>query len=331
MAEIFAEAGTVAIETARGTAITAPTHYTTGTFTIVPKRSRYAPDESRGVLAARTRTKVVRKWAEWTETGGLDLDYAPVLFNRVLRGNVTAPTTPVGATLSRLWTFSRDMTSDTIESVTAWSGDPNVQVFRSAYCMADELTISGDASSEDGVTFEATGMGQFPEQVADPTLPTQILGDLLAPGNTLLYLDTSSAIGTTLITDRVVSYEITLPTGVTYKYLASGTLDRLTYSRTGRTKTSPTFSIQFEVPDMDEYDLMDADTTVKMRLDIVGDLIEVGFRRFARFDTWGKLEFDDWGALEESNRTMTLTLESEYDTTAGTDLIGYVQNARATL
>jgi hypothetical protein len=331
MAEIPFEAGLAALEATRGTAIAAPTHYTTGTTVIKPMMTDYAPDESRGVLAARTRDKVIRMWSETTESGAVDLDYWPFLLNRVVKGNVTAPTTPVGATDSRLWTFARDMTADTIESASLWSGDPSVQVFRAAYCMADELTISADASGEDGVTFELTGMGKFPEQVADPTLPTQIIGDLLAPGNMQVWLDTSSAIGTTLLTDRVVSAEITIPTGVTYKYLASGTLDTLTYSRTGRTKTSPEISLTFELPDMVQYDLMAANSLVKLRVRMNGDLIEVGFRRYFEIDTWGRLRMDDWGELEESNRTMTLTLTSTYDTTAATDLIARVQNDRDTL
>ena len=55
-----------------------------------------------------------------------------------------------------------------------------------------------------------------------------------------MWLDTSSAIGTTAITGRLISAEHVIPVNYGYKYLAVGPTGSKTYTRTGRGKRSMT-------------------------------------------------------------------------------------------
>jgi hypothetical protein len=248
----------------------------------------------------------------------------------VMKG-VASPTTPGGGTLSRLWSFPPTMTSDDLKSATLYYGDPNVQIWQAAYCMADELVISADASSTDGATMTLSGIGKFPTEVAEPTLPAQIIGEIMAPGLMQLWLDTSSAIGSTEITGRVVSTEWTIPTAVVPKYLAKGPTSDKSFTRTGRGKRAAKAKIVFELLDMVQYDLWAAGTTIKARIRINGPEIESGFYHYAQLDIYGPFDALAWGELEGTNRTIELEIESQYDTTAGHDFQVLVQNASATL
>lgn len=333
MAEIAFERLLAALETTRGTAVNPPTRNLNLQGTITPQQSKYRPEESRGVLAATTRSKTVRRWVEWEASGGADTRELPFIASMVLKGGVTA-TTPSGATNARLWTFARAMTADNLKSATLYTGDPNTQEFQAPYCMADELVISADASGEDGVSLSVKGMGQFWSKTAPSSAPAQNPGPLLAPGDMQVFIDTSSAIGTTELVGRVVSVGATIPTGVTYKYLASGPGGTLTYTRTGREKTSPELKVVFEFLDTAQYDLYaddNGDTVCKMRVLINGPIIEAALRHFIRIDMWGPLDALAWGDLEGSNRTIEFTVTGEYDATAATDCILAVQNDQTTL
>lgn len=329
-AELAFEYFALALETTRGTAVTPPTHYAPMSGTLTPGTDFYRPEESRGTLATTYRSKAVRRSAEWTMEGGADPNYAPLLFSIAVKGGVS-PTTPGGATLARLWTFTPDMTADTIKSFTAYFGDPNSQIWQSAYCMANELTISADASGTDGATMSISGFGKFPAKVSPPTLPGQTVGDLLMPGAMQVWLDTSSAIGTTELIGRVVSAELTVSNELSQKHLAAGPTSDLSFSKVGRGKRTVESSVVFELADTAQYDLYAAGTPVKMRVRINGDLIEGALYSYIEWDVFGPLDQFSWGDLEGTNRTMEFTITSQYDSTAGADFVLRTQNTKTSI
>jgi hypothetical protein len=337
-AELALEYFAAALETTRGTAITAPTHYIPLAGSITGSREKYRPEESRGTFARNYRSATVRTDAEWEAEGGADVNYLPFLANMVIKG-VTSPTTPTNGVLTRLWTFTPTMNADNIKSATMWFGDPNVQIFRSAFCVAEELTISADASGTDGVTMAINGMGNYPTRVSAPTLPSMAVGSLLAPSGIQLWIDTSSAIGTTEVSGRVVSTEWAIPTGVSTKHFATGPGASANYGRIGRGKRAATAQIVVELNDESigsgkEYQLWEADTTVKMRIRISGQLIESvtpDYFEYVEFDIYGPLDAFEWGDLEGTNRTMQFTVESQYDSTLGADFSLKVQNQKTSL
>lgn len=328
----------LALEATRGTAVTPPTHYLPISGNIKPIREKYRPAESRGTLAEYYRSKTVHTSAEWSGEGGLDPNYAPLLFNMFVKA-VTSPTTPTNGILTRLWTFTPTMTSDDLKSATFYFGDPNVQIFRSTYCMGDELTISADASGTDAATWSVKGMGAFPSRVSAPTLPAQSIGDLVMPGAMQLWIDTSSAIGTTAVTGRFISTDWTIPTGNAYKYYAAGPTGGLNFTKTGRGKRHAEATITVELNDLSiaaaaEYLTWEADTIVKMRIRLNGSLIESvtpDYYSYVQLDIYGALDAFDWGDVEGANRTMQFTVQSEYNSTAGADFVLSVQNQRTTL
>lgn len=341
-AETAFEYMALALEATPGTAVTPPTHYLPLLGSITPDRERYSPDESRGTLVQNYRRQAVHIGSTWEGSGGLDPNYAPLLANMVIKGGVTAPTTPSGATLSRLWTFVPTVTSDNLKSATIYNGDPNVKIWQAVYCMAQEWTISADASGTDAATMAINGFGRFPTALGSaPTLPSQNIGSLLMPSAMQLWIDTSSAIGTTEVTGRFISADITIPAGVSQKWYAGGPTGGLNYTKHGRSKRAASATVTVELNDVSvaaEYTTWAADTTVKMRIRLNGSLIEttagpVNWYEYVEFDIYGPLDAFGWGTAGDpaTNRTMSFTVESMYDSTLGADFALKVQNSRTTL
>jgi hypothetical protein len=239
-------------------------------------------------------------------------------------------TTPGGGTDSRLWTFAPTMTSDDLEALTLWFGDPNVQVFRAGYCMPDELTISGDASGTDGVTMSVNGQGLFPAKVADPVVPAMLSAPMLMPTAMQLWIDTAT-IGSTPVAGRLISAEVTLPSGISRKWLAAGPTSDLSFSKIGRGKRHAELALRFEVDDMTQYDQWVAATSLMTRVRFNGSLIEGALYYYVDFDIYGPFDGMEWGENEGTNRTLDVTILSEYNAVAGYDWCVRVQNNRDAL
>lgn len=333
--EIAFEYLAVGLEATRGTAINPPTHRLPLAGTISPREERFYPEISTGMLAANTQSVTIKRWAEWEGSGGLDSFYGPVYMNMCL-APVTSPTTPGGATNSRLWAFVRPMTTDTLKSATGYWGDANIQIFRSVHMLPETFTIAADASSTDGATIELNGRGKFPTKNAPSSVPALLTSPpILVPGKMQIWIDTSSAIGTTEITDaRLVGMTYTCPTGVTYKSNAQGPTSDLSFSGTGRTKTAPEMKIRLELPDMTQFDSYtgsSGDTIHKVRVRVNGANIESTFYHYVECDIYGPLTNPTWGELEGSNRTIEFTIPGHYDATLGSDARVAFQSTRTSL
>lgn len=327
-----------AAEATAGTAVTPPTYVDLAVGSAKPIIEYQVPEEQAGVLAAVTRKKMERKRAEWEQEGNVDLLRMTRYFTYLLNGSVTTPTTPASAVLSRLWTFTRFMTGGATVPLTEtlYAGDPNIQIWQFPFGVTQELTISADASNIDGVKFSRNGFARFPTKVSAPTLPALSNGDLLSSQNMQLWIDTSSTWGTTEVVDRLVTAEVTIPTGQGPKYVARGTSSALTFLDRGYAKSSPTMTLGFEVPDMTQYDLFAAGTALKIRLRFNGPLIEtvagpLSFYQYVQFDMYGYLEEMEPGENGDTNRTHVYTITGVYNSTLGSDLVGYVQNTQTAL
>lgn len=321
----------LALETTRGTAIGSPTHLLNLPGKLTPHQTMYRPAESRGTLVRNYRNKVVRKWAEWEAEGAADPNILPVLFNLAVKP-VTSPTTP--GTLSKLWTFVRSVAADDIKTATLWAGDPNVQSWRAVFAVIDEISIVNDASSEETAVVSVKGLANFAEKITAPTSPASIAGDVFPGQQMQVWIDTSSAIGTTAVTGRVIAVEHTIPVGVEYKYLAAGPAGGLGYAAIGRVPTAAKTKLVLELPDMVQYDLWAAATSLKARVRHNGAFIEtvatVDYYNYFEMDVYGPFDLLDWSE-KGGNRTVELTIESQYDTTLGADFRVAVQNQRGTL
>jgi hypothetical protein len=242
---------------------------------------------------------------------------------------------PVGAIKSRLWDFVPTMTANDLKTLTLYWGDPNVQAFQAAYCQLDELTIKGDASGTDGVTLSVSGQGWFPTKTAPASTPAMLQAPFLMPSAMQVWIDTTSAIGTTPITGRVVSAEAKIPLEGPRKWLAAGPGVDLNFGAVGRGKRHAEATLVFEVPDMVQYDQWDAGTSLKVRIRFNGPAIEtVGaatFYHYVDVDIYGPFDGLTWGEHEGTNRTAELTILSEYNVAAAHDWAMRVQSDLATL
>ena len=235
-----------------------------------------------------------------------------------------------------LWLFEPSMDGDDLQSLTAYWGDPGVQEFRVVYGLIDELTITGDASGSDGVALSLSGQGRFPTKAAPSGVPALTVAPMLLPTAMQVWVDTD-VIGVTPLTGRVVSAEVTIPSGVTRKWLAGGPDGGLDFAAVGRGKRHAELKLVLEVPDMTEYDQWAASESLKVRLRFNGP--EIGSYgdpaapayHYVEFDIYGPFDGLDWAEFEGTNRTVELTILSEYDADAGHDWALRVQNNLATL
>ena len=329
MAEIPFEVAWGALEATRGTAIAAPTHNLLAPLTITPKFSTYRPDEVVGRLAEYGRTVRTKQHAEWKVAGPCDPRLLPFWLEMALAGTITPA--KQGATAAYLSTYAPSMTTDTLKSATLWGFDANITALEAKYAMCDELVIRSDMQGESGLELDASGWCQVPVVEAAPTAPPLVTGDLIMPQTLQLYMDTAT-IGTTEVTGRVLSAELTIRTGVTYKWLSQGsTFTTNDYTRVGRKKRHCELKLVLEVPDTVQLALALAGTYYKTRVKWSGALIETPHKWYVQADIYGSVDVMDWGVHAESNRTLALTILSQYDATATHDLQVLVMHNSATV
>ena len=246
MAEIPFEALLLGLETTPGTGVE-PTHYASMVGNLKPMVERYRPDEARGTLVEAYRSQTVREWGEWSGEGPLDVYLLPVLLNMIATGNMASqPTTPGGATNSRLWTFTPTLTSNDLKTATLFWGDRNVQMFRGTYATLDELTISADASGTDGSTMSVSGRTQFPGyqtysitgiSKANPAVVTTSAAHGLVAGAKVRIAGVG---GMTEVND--LTFTVASPSGSTFSLAGTNSTAYTTYTSGGTAaKVAPVF------------------------------------------------------------------------------------------
>ncbi len=257
--------------------------------------------------------------------------HALITTSETLLGALNAWRTSI---VTALWTFSPDMDASDLLALTAYWGDPNIQAFQADYCQPDELTLSADAAGTDGVVETLKGMGHFPALTAPASVPAIVQSPLLMPGAMQLWIDTAT-IGGTAISARLVSADVTIPSGLTRKNLAAGPTNDLQFSQVGRAKRHAEMKLVFEVPDLTQYSQWVAGTVLKARLRLNGPAIVAvtgtTWYYYIDVDIYGPFDALAWGENEGSNRTIELSILSELDATTGVDFAVRVLNNKTTL
>jgi hypothetical protein len=327
-----------ALESTRGTAIAAPTHVFNFPGLLTPSQEYDSPAESRGQKWTRFREEITRKGAAWSVPDQpADPNLITFWFN-MLVAPVTSPTQPdaVNWPNTYLWTFKPTAASDDVKTATLWWGDASIQYWSSDFAIATQMQFNNDANRVEGARYNLTGMAGFPSKVSAPTIPANIAGRFLGNGLLMqLWMDTSSAIGTTEIASRVLSARHTLTNGLYPKYLAAGPSASLDYTDLGLAAEGVRLvtELTFELPNMTQYDLFAAGTVTKTRVRHNGAMIDdhtTDSFRYVEFDTYGPLKNLQWGT-NGGNRTVTFTIESLYDSTLAAPFSVKVQNPRSTL
>lgn len=318
-----------ALEDTKGTAESAPTFYSNLFGTVTPRRAYYEPNESSGVLAQMMRSKITRHWGEFNAEGPLDVNVLIEFLSMAVKGGVSG-SQPGTAADTYEWLFTPSMTSDDIEAATLFFGDPNMSnILRGAYGLISQLRIASDATGTDGATMSIQGVTANPTKQSAPSMPTRDTGELVAGINLSMFLDTSSAIGTTEVTGRVLKAEHTLSTGIEPDWVAVGPDGSITYTghQRGKAQLVTTFELDFD--DYTQFDLV-TDTPVKLRIVHNGPFIEtdssIDYYHGVRVDTYGLLRFTGWGDKGGITRTAQFEVRSQYDATLGADYSIQVTN-----
>lgn len=332
--EIPYEGMSVAVEATRFTAVTPPTRRLNVSGTIDPEEGDYTPADNMGTTEEAGRTAVTRRDGVWSGSGDLDIYAAPLIMGMVAKGGV-APTTPADGVLTRLGTYVPTITADNLKTATMYWGDPNIRIFKGAGGTVDMLEIESDAKGTDPTKWSLSGRTQGLTDIATPALPAANYGPLLIPGNMQVWID-AVTIGTTAITGRVLSAKHSIPVNWAYKYPAGQDPATIpTYTRLGRGKRRIETTIEFELPDMTQWDQWKNQTTLKVRVRHNGPLIEsVGggptlYYHYVEIDTYGPFRFGGWGEYEGTNRTITLIIRSIMDTGISASWAAKVQTIAA--
>jgi hypothetical protein len=328
MAELTFEQFGLLQEAVRGTAVGAGVGKSVHQFdlagTLKPAEEFYQPQAARGTRIRNYRSARVREWGTWSAEGDLDLNYFPVLANLCLAGGVT-PTTPTNGVLTRDWLYTPSALTDDVKTGTFYFGDPNVQIMQGAFGTIDDLTISGDTTGTDAVHIALAGRTQALVPQAPTAWKAMSAGGLVLPGTIQVFVDTTSAIGTTPLNDRVVSAEHHWANGFSYKFGsgAGGAQAALSYNRIGLAPRFCEATFRFEWLDMAQYNNWKNADIVRVRTQyFCPTLIEAvtpTYYPFIRIDTYGRFQVPDYDEIESTNRGLTFVQHSMYNTSLGYD------------
>ena len=241
-----------------------------------------------------------------------------------LQGAVT-PTTPGGATLARLWTFTPGGT--TLDSATFRYND-GAQTFIAAGMYGNQITFEGSAAGESTATVELFGKSRLSGSLTGGL--AQRVPSYLEGWQSNLYID---AFGGTAGTTQVVAltaWSVVLGNNLTRKYFSDG--DRA-LNKIPIGVLDCTAQLTFEASEpatATEYTNWDTDVARLVRLEFVGPVngIETGQRRFLTLDLPGNWTSPDLSGEGEGTREYQFSLQYRYDAVNSFGARVRAQNAR---
>jgi hypothetical protein len=267
----------VAIEATRGTAIGTMTRWVTAlsdgglSWSYVRDRED-APETLRSFQADRD-TAITQESVTWQIEARLAYEEIPWWLSCALNGaaatlvGTTTGSTPPGYT----YTITAVDTSDDLDTFTMKIGDPSV-CYILKRCAVNQLTIrcNPDQGGEASWRIVASGPAIF---VGTGTFdaPSDITRTIVQSYGSLMYLDTSSAIGTTSITGLVRNFEFTINNNIEEKrFIDAGVAAHTDFGR-GFQRVTGSFSIEHTADTYFAYHR--AETDIKLRFEKTGATI----------------------------------------------------------
>jgi hypothetical protein len=305
-----------ALETTRGTGVN-PTRILEQTdFTHDPDVATIRPQERRGSFFAFYRASAGREMHGVEFSGNLTYQQAAWLGNTFIKG----VTTGTGAGADKTYAFLPASATDDVKSATLEFGyDTALSAtqpgFRLVYVVGDELTMTFDKGSPDGVTFAASM--HSPKAIAELAAfggsPTALTTNAITPVTVQVYIDPTT-IGTTE-DDYITNAEWKL----TNEWTDLDTLNQTTAAQdTFRVGARAwTLKVQrYKINDT-ELNAYNAKTVRKIRVRATGPVLGGSFHSLTLdcYGVWSDYSNDSVDGLAME----TLTLEPVYDTSAATD------------
>lgn len=318
----------VGIEATRGTLVAATRILDMDPGGAVLKRSATVIRvRNAGSLATSHRSYPGRDIISIEVAGTWTYNWAPWWFNHFL-GPLAAGT---GATADKLWAFTSTEISDTADNLksSSWevSGkDTRPGEYKVAGVMGQKLSLS--IKQDQPWTYKATLIGQVVTIAAKTgalsaaATITDVLGTL-----TKVYIDTSSAFGTTQRAGAVVSADIDITVGTNPRYTLDGQRNPFRMAVTGNRQISAKLVVEYDA--QTEYTAAHAGTAKRVRIKATGPTLGAS-TYICQLDlpgTWDSHEFgDDDGVVTEQ-----MTLTGQYDTTPASDIAAQIVTDSATL
>jgi len=305
-----------------------------GMGVITDLRETTFPEEDIGILGGTTRSYVAMAGGEISLEGDATYEQLPYIFNTGVYN--AAATTDSGSGYVRTWTV-QNASTDPIESTDLQTlmfeaGDNN-EVETMRFGFVREFNISGNASEVLAVNAtvqgrEVAGGQSYTAGLSVPTVESIIF----SKGK--LYIDPSSdSVGTTQVSNTMISADLSMVTGWQAVMTADGRLD---FSFIKRIADEITLSITYEHNGSAtaEKAAWRAQTERAIRLIFEGTaLTSAGTYTYKTFivDVWGKYSSFDALTDQDGNDIVVANFRAAYSSTAANKARFTIVNELATL
>lgn len=243
-----------------------------------------------------------------------------------LQGAVV-PTTPVGGTLAKLWTFTPGGT--TLDSACFRYND-GAQSFVAAGIYGNQITFEGSAAGESTATVELFGKSMVSGALTGGL--AQRTPEFLEGWQSNLYIDAFSGTPGTTQVVALTAWNVVLGNNLTRKYYSDA--DKAA-NKIPIGVLDATAELTFEASEaatLTEYGNWNTDTPRMVRLEFLGPAngIETGQRRALTLDLPGNWMSPALSGEGEGTREYTFTLQARYSSVAGYMCQVRAINSRAT-
>ena len=321
-------------ETTAGTKVT-PTTLWRGMGMIKDNTEIEFLDENIGIAGGALRSRIPATGGEIPLAGGFTFEQGGYVFQSGFYS--TSPTTDTSS--AKIWTWTvQTGSTDPIETtdlktLTIRAGD-NQQAEFMSYCFTREFTLSGRVGEGLDITAtmegRAVGTTDFETGLAIPTVE-----DVLFT-NGLLYLDATTDIGTTQVSQTLFSVDLTITTGWKGYKAADGRTD---FSFAKWTGSDIMLNVTFEHNStaVTEKANWRNETERALRLQFNGsalsttDAAATYDKKALVVDLWGKWESFDAISDEDGNNHVTGTFHAGYSSTGANKARFIIVNELASL
>jgi len=250
--------------TAKGTPAAA-TAVLLGELTMKETPTIVRPAEERANLAQHTRSHKVANMAELQFKGEVTFEQLLYFLHMGILGDVT----PVAGPSNKIWTFTPSLVAaGTYDSFTIEDGD-DVQAWETEYCMASKIVITGGMNEPLQVTVDIFGrkmtQTSFTGSLSAPTVES-----VITQMGRIYIDDEDGVIGTTVKSSTLISFTLTINTGLSPVRHADGSLDFSTYQE-GPKSVELQMTLAFNSGVETEHTYYNGETLRLVRLEFQGD------------------------------------------------------------
>lgn len=279
-------------EATRGTSVAA-TKKLIGNLTLTPEITWHRPADERNSLAEFRRAVIAAQGAKLRYEASATYEQLIYFLAMGLRGDGSAawsnPTTPVGGTNSRLWTFTPLLTARNQQNAYTFEYGDETQEFESAFCMAENLELS--VVLNDVVKLTADLFAEFPAKSSFTGALSDIAVNEIVANKLNLWIDgTWANLGVTAKDTLLAGATIKFPTGLVPIKYADGSLENVSAFMEQRRHFEIDMDLAVSTAGITEYDAAVAagGTSRAIRMKFTGPIIEAALTYYLQVDMFGK-------------------------------------------